>query len=118
MKTIKIVNLISTGLLSLLMLFSAGMYVFSHGDVEMAFGNLGFPTFIIYPLATLKLAGIIVIWVNKNKTLKEWAYAGFFFNLILALSAHLAAQDGEFGGALMGLVFMLASYFTWKKLEK
>jgi hypothetical protein len=46
MNLTKIINLVSTGLFTLLILFSAGMYFFSHEDVVIAFENLGFPTIL------------------------------------------------------------------------
>ncbi|WP_375561835.1 DoxX family protein [Bernardetia sp. OM2101] len=117
MKKIKIAYWVSTGLLSALMLISAGMYIFNNAQVSQDFLSLGYPTHIIYPLAIAKILGLIAIWTNKSKTLKEWAYAGFFFDFILALAAHLMADDGKFGGAVIALILFSVSYFTWKKLD-
>ena len=117
MKTQKIIYWIVTALLSLLVLFSAGMYFFNHAEIVNAFTNLGFPTYIIYPLATLKILGLIVILGNLGGNLKQWAYAGFFFNFVLAFFAHLMVGDGEQFGALMALVLLLASYFLGKKVR-
>ena len=116
MKNFALINKISTGLLTALMLMSAGMYFFSNEMVRETFSNLGFPTYIIYPLAIAKILGIIAIWTNKSKSLKEWAYAGFFFDFVLALSAHIAINDGEFAAALVAIVLLFISYFSWKKL--
>ena len=117
MKTQKILYWIATVLLTLLVLFSAGMYFFNHAEVIIAFTDLGFPTYIIYPLATLKILGLIVILGNIEGSLKEWAYAGFFFNFILGFFAHLMVGDGEQLGALMALVLLLTSYFLGKKVR-
>ena len=107
---------IATGLLTLLFGFSAIMYFVQHDMVSETFLALGFPTFIIYPLAIAKLLGITAVWTNKSATLKQWAYAGFTFNAILAAGAHIAAGDGEFAGAIMGLVFVGTSFFFNSKL--
>ncbi|MDW3652739.1 MAG: DoxX family protein [Bacteroidia bacterium] len=106
---------ISTGLLTLMMLFSASMYFFNHEMVSETFSRLGYPTFIIYPLAIAKILGLIAIWTKKSETLKEWAYAGFFFDFILAGSGHIVAKDGEFAGALLALVLLIISYVYEKK---
>ncbi len=106
---------IATGMFSLLMLFSASMYLFQNDLAAEAFTNLGFPTYIIYPLAALKILGLIAIWSRKSELLKEWAYAGFVFELLLATSAHINANDGGFGGALVGLVLVLVSYVYSRK---
>lgn len=108
----KITYFVSTGLFSVLMLMSAGMYIFNNAQVQAAFTSLGFPTYIIYPLALAKILGIVAIWVKKPRTLKEWAYAGFFFNTLLAASAHLMVSDGQHFGALMAMVLVLTSYNT------
>ena len=117
MNATKIVYYVATTLLSLLMLFSAGKYVFDNAEVSVLFGKLGYPSYIIYPLAVAKILGLLAIWSNYSKTLKEWAYAGFFFDFLLALSAHISVSDGDFGGAAMALVFLAVSYIFNRKLE-
>ncbi|MCF6297202.1 MAG: DoxX family protein [Flavobacteriaceae bacterium] len=116
MKTTKIIYWVATGLLSAMMLMSAGMYLFNNAEMSETFTKLGFPTYIIYPLAILKILGIIVILTNKSRTIKEWAYVAFFFNFILALSAHLNANDGEFAPAILAIIFLIVSYIYNKKL--
>ena len=118
MKTSKIIYWVSTGLLTTLMLFSAGMYIFNHAEISTTFETLGHPTYIIYPLAVLKLFGLVAIWTRKSATLTEWAYSGFFFNFVLATAAHLSVGDGEFGGAAFAIVLVLTSYFTLKQVQK
>lgn len=116
MKKNKIIFWIATGLLSAMMLLSASMYVFNNAEVQKAFIGLGFPTYIIYPLAFLKLSGIAVLTLTKWKTVKEWAYAGFFFNFILATASHISIGDGEQGGAIIALVLLVVSYVYAKKI--
>jgi len=116
MKTQKIIYYIATGLLSALMLFSAGMYFLNNAEVNEAFISMGYPTYLIYPLAIAKILGVIAIWQNKNQILKEWAYAGFFFDLILAFSAHYMINDGQQGASIAGLVFLIVSYYFGKRI--
>lgn len=116
MKKNKLVYWISTGLLSALVLMSAGMYIFDYENVTKTFLGLGFPAFVVYPLAIAKILGVLAIWTNISKTLKEWAYAGYFFNFTLAFFAHIMVSDGDFPGALMALVLLALSYFSWKKI--
>ena len=118
MKNIKRAYWASTGLLTAMMLMSAGMYFFNHDTVSEMFASLGFPTYIIYPLGIAKILGLVAIWTEKSKALKEWAYAGFFFDFLLAASAHIVVNDGEFAGALVAMVLLFTSYFTWKKLAQ
>ena len=118
MKATKIIYWISTGLLSALLLMSAGMYLFNNEMVSETFTNLGFPTFIIYPLAFAKIIGVAVLWIPKQEILKHMAYSAIFFNLLLALGAHLNVNDGEHMGAVMGFALLAASFVTYRQLNK
>ena len=118
MKRDKIIYYVTTGLLTLLILYSAGMYIFNHAEVAKMFSNFGYPTYIIYPYALAKLLGLAAIWFIGNKSLKEWAYAGFFFAFILAFFAHIMIGDGDQMGAAMAMIFLVISYIYSKKLNK
>ncbi len=109
---------ISTGLLTLVMGFSASMYFAQHDMVVEKFTSLGFPAFIIYPLAIAKILGLVAIWTNKSKMLKEWAYAGYTFELLLAAGAHLSIADGEHMAPLVVLLIALISYAFYRKLYR
>ncbi|MBX2875416.1 MAG: DoxX family protein [Saprospiraceae bacterium] len=107
---------IATGLFSLMMVGGATTYFVQYDQVQEVFTSLGYPTYIIYPLAIAKLLGIVAIWTNKSKMLKEWAYAGFVFDFLLATSAHLNVGDGEHWGAIIALVLVSISYYYNRKL--
>jgi len=117
MKRDKIIYLVITGLFSLMIAGGAVMYFVKYPMVAKTITKLGYPTYIIYPLAIVKILGLIAIWTNLSRTLKEWAYAGFFFELCLAVSAHVAIQDGEFAGAAVALALVTTSYFFNRRLE-
>mgnify|MGYP001033713988 CR=1 FL=1 len=106
---------ISTGILSLFMLAGGISYLIKLEEVKPVFLALGYPTHIIIPLAIAKILGIIAITTRKSSVLKEWAYAGFCFELILAFMAHIAADDHEWLGAVVALFMLFASYFLQKK---
>ncbi len=111
MKTNRIIYWTATGLLSALMLFSAAMYVFNHAAVEQSMLKLGYPVFIIYPHAIAKILGLIAILTNRSALLKEWAYAGFFFDFLLAAASSFVA--GVPGGevALFAILLLIVSRF-------
>jgi len=111
-----IIYRVTTGLLTANMLLSAGMYFFIHEIAAEMFEALSFPGYIIYPLGIAKILGLIAIWSNKSKTLKEWAYAGFTFTFLLAISAHINAGDGGYMGAVVALIFVIASYIYNRKV--
>ncbi len=107
----------ATSLFTLLMLFSVYNYFFNNAAITEAFESLGYPTYLIYPLAVAKLLGLVVIWGNFSKWLKEWAYAGFFFNALLAFFAHYMIADGQQLGAVLAMLFVLTSYFSGKTVK-
>ncbi|MGB1206709.1 MAG: DoxX family protein [Chitinophagales bacterium] len=111
-----IIYWIATGLLSLMMLASGTMYFVNNPKIVAIFTQLGFPSYIIYPLAIAKILGIIAILTKKSKILKEWAYAGFFFEILLAFSAHIAINDKEYLGAVIAMILLMTSYFFDKKV--
>ncbi len=86
--------------------------------VEGIFKSLGYPTYIIYPLAFAKIVGILAILTKKSTFLKELAYAGFFFDFILAVSAHINANDGGHLTALVAMILLVVSYIYDKKVFK
>ncbi len=116
MKKDKIIFYVATGLLSLMMLMSAGMYFFNNAEVSKMFEAFGYPTYIIYPYGAVKVLGVIALWFFKGKFLNEWAYAGFFFAFVLAFFAHFLIGDGEQMGVAIAMVLLIVSYIYSKKI--
>jgi hypothetical protein len=116
-KTMKknVIYWISTSLLSAQMVMAASMYLLKNDMVSGVFVVLGFPTYLIYPMALAKILGVVAILTNKSKTLTEWAYAGFFYNFLLAISAHISAGDGDSIPAVVSLALLITSYVTYRK---
>lgn len=56
--------------------------------------KLGYPAYIIPVLGLAKVLAIAAILWPGLPRLKEWAYAGLFFNMMGALASHLAHDDG------------------------
>jgi len=81
------------------------------------FENVNYPTYIVIPLAILKILGVIIVLWRPNKWLTEWAYAGFFFDLVLATAAHHYTGDGIIGFSFYGLVAIFPSYFLGKYIR-
>ena len=116
MKIKKIGYWVATGLLSVLLLMSSGMYIFQNEMIQQAYQSFGYPTYLIYPLVVAKLSVVIVILTQKQSILKEWAYAGLFFEFVLAFFAHVMISDGEQMGAVMAIVLLAISYILGKKI--
>lgn len=118
MKTYKITYWSATGLLSLMLIMSSGMYVFDNEAVQETFVALGYPSYLIYPLVLAKLTAVAILLSQKGSTIKEWVYAALFFEFVLAFFAHVMVGDGDQFGAVIAIVLLLVSYFSGKKIFK
>lgn len=99
-----------------MMLGSAGMYLINHSMVADLFKQLGYPSYLVYPLAIAKVLGVIAVLTKKSRILKEWAYAGFFFDLLLAAAAHYFSGVPSPLLPVGALILLLASYAMDKKI--
>lgn len=117
MNTKKIIYWVSTALMCLVFAFSAGMYITNYDMIRGLFPELGFPAWLVAPLAVAKISGIIAILTDRIKILTEWAYAGFLFDAILAFGAHYYAQDGEGIGAVIAIIVTIVSrvFYQFRK---
>src|SRR5436853_7850834 len=59
-------------------------------QVAEAFTHLGFPGYFRVELSIAKLIGVVLLLAPVPPRLKEWAYAGFAFDLGPAVVAHPA----------------------------
>lgn len=118
MKTYKITYWSTTGLLSLMLIMSSGMYVFNNEAVQETFNILGYPTYLIYPLVVAKLSAVAILLSQKGSKIKEWVYAALFFEFVLAFFAHVMIGDGDQIGAVIAIALLLISYVSGKKIFK
>ena len=109
---------IATGMLALMMLSSVAMYIFTYPEVANAFRAYGYPAYLPYILAVAKTLGILAIAIGRFPTLKEWAYAGFFFDFTLAAIAHWTAGDGGTAFPLLAMALLLTSYFLDRRASR
>jgi len=56
--------------------------------------KLGYPAYFLVIIGVWKLLGAVAVLVPRFPRLKEWAYAGMFFNYTGAVASHLAVGDG------------------------
>jgi hypothetical protein len=72
--------------------------------------HLGYPSYFLAILGPWKLLGALAILVPGRPRLKEWAYAGMFFDLTGAGASHLISGDGA--GSLVPMVLLLGLLFA------
>lgn len=77
---------------------------------EMA--ALGYPDYLMTILGAAKIMGVIALVVPGRPLLKEWAYAGFTFDLLGAAASHAFVRHGpgEIAAPIILLVIGAVSY--------
>jgi hypothetical protein len=108
---------VSTAILCGIFLYSAVLYFTQTEMVKGFFESFNYPTYIVIPLAIVKVLGVIVLLWRPNTWLTEWAYAGFFFDLVLATATHHYAGHDIFGVSLFGLIVIFPSYLLGKYIR-
>ena len=84
---------IATGLFCA-MLTGSGLAHLTHVEfIAESMAELGYPPYLLTILGTAKLLGIVALLAPGRPLLKEWAYAGFAFNLIGATASHAFSGD-------------------------
>jgi hypothetical protein len=75
--------------------------------------EMGYPAYFLIILGIFKILGVIILLIPKFLLLKEWAYAGFFFTMLGAVSSHIAlnAPIVEIAPALLLLILTLVSWY-------
>lgn len=120
--TINILYWVFTILFAALMLFSAySSILVTKEAIGLIHDMLGFPVYFIPFTGFAKLFGSIAILIPGLKSIKEWAYAGLFFDLLGAVYSGIAvahAFDPRMLGMLIWIVPGILSYIFWKKRLK
>ena len=93
MKKTNILYWIFTGLFAAFMLLSGITNALVTEESVSVFTQLGYPVYLVAFMGVAKVLGAIAIILPGFPRLKEWAYAGLFFDL-LGATYSLIATDG------------------------
>jgi len=122
-KSTNILYWVFTVIFAVLMIFSAvGGIQPSQQSIQILHDGLGYPIYFIQFISVAKLIGSIAIVIpGLNKTVKEWAYAGLFFDLAGAVYSGVASS-GKFDPMMISLLIWIVpgilSYYFWHKKMK
>ena len=80
-------------------------------EVEMM-TRLGYPAYLLTIIGVWKILGVVAILIPRYPLLKEWAYAGFFFNMSGAVFSHLFAgsEPVELFGPMLLIALTIVSW--------
>ncbi len=120
-KALKITYYILLVLLTIL-LVPGGIYdAIQAPDAVTLFAHLGYPAYLCTILGVAKIFAAIGIWQTKWPTLREWAWAGIFYDMGGAALSSMFVGDSAaqyLPIVAMLLVLAVAPYVLMKKLGK
>jgi hypothetical protein len=118
MKATNIFYWVVTILFSAMMLFSGYSEITLNPDGVKIMQHLGYPNYFTVFLGYAKILGVIALLVPGNfPRIKEWAYAGFCFDLVGATYSQIAT-DGlmpQESFMLLFLIFLFLSYYLYHR---
>ncbi|HEX2670346.1 MAG TPA: DoxX family protein [Polyangiaceae bacterium] len=103
---------ITTGLLGLDFLVGGAFQIAHSRQAVEGFAHLGYPAYFVSLLGVWKILGALALLVPGFPRLKEWAYAGIFFDVSAGVVSVIAVGDG-FGPALLPFAFLLLTLASW-----
>ncbi|MEF2094776.1 DoxX family protein [Bacillus sp. CFBP9009] len=120
MKKIKIIYWIFTGLLVALMVLGSIPDIMSVPNAVALFNHLGYPTYLLPFIGIAKLLGVVAILIPGFPRIKEWAYAGFVFDLTGAMYSSISVGDpaSEWLLFIIGYILIAGSYIYHHKIVK
>jgi DoxX-like family len=118
-KTINTLYWVFTILFAGLMIFSSIGGIGPTAEVkQMLHDGMGYPIYFIQFISIAKIIGAVTILIPGLKKIKEWAYAGLFFDLAGAIYSIIAISpsfDPKMLGMLIWIVMGILSYYFWNK---
>lgn len=103
---------VSLVLFSLAMGFGGVADLVKNPEIIDSLKKLGYPEYLALILGFWKVCGVIVILLPGLGLLKEWAYAGFFFDLTGASISHAIVQD-DLAKVVIPLVILAIGGCSW-----
>ena len=118
--TINIIYWVSTVLILAMMLFSAVSSFKETPEGTKMMEAIGYKPYVLHLLAVLKVLGVVAILTPGFPRLKEWAYAGFMFDLIGATYSFYASGFAfkDWGFMLIFIAILACSYIFYHKRLK
>lgn len=119
MKRTNILYWIFTGLFCAFMLSSGIQNLMATEEWKTIMSHLGYPLYLLPFLGIAKVLGVVALVYPGFPRLKEWAYAGFFFDIV-GVSYSVVVKDGFMlpqTFMLVLLVFLGLSYVFHQKRQ-
>jgi hypothetical protein len=115
---LKLVYWIATIVLCLGYLGGGLFYLFKTADAQAMYPQLGYPAYLVLLMGPIKLLGALAILTRLRVWISDLAYAGMFFHLPLAFSAHMGSGVPGWQPSVVMFACLLISFFTQNAVRK
>jgi hypothetical protein len=108
----KLIYVASTAILVLEIMAGALMDLAHLPYVVQEVHSLGYPIYVLYIVGVWKLLAVGALLWPRLPRLREWAYAGVFFEMFGAVESHVLAGD-RIGRFAVPLAFTFLTLVSW-----
>src|SRR5580704_10690359 len=108
----RIICVASTAILVLEILVGAFMDLAHVPCVVHEVRSIGYPNYVLYIVGTWKVLAVAALLWPRLPRLREWAYAGVFFEMSGAAASHVLAGD-PIGKYAAPLAFTFLTLVSW-----
>jgi len=110
----RIIYVTSTAILVLEILAGALMDLTHHPLVVQDVRSIGYPTYVLYIVGVWKVLAVGALLWPRLPRLREWAYAGVFFEMSGAVASHVLVGDpiAKFAAPLAFTFLTLVSWWS------
>ncbi len=92
--------------------FSVFTYISDPAGSAAGYQAVGYPAYLVGVMIFVKIAGILAVLVRRPVGLAQLAYAGFFYHLILAFSAHVTSGVPGFEISVVLFALVVVSWLS------
>jgi hypothetical protein len=108
----KAIFVISTAILVLEILAGAFMDLAHLPFAVQEVRSIGYPTYVLYIVGVWKVLAVGALLWPRLPRLREWAYAGVFFEMSGAVASHVLVGD-SIGKYAAPLAFTFLTWVSW-----
>jgi hypothetical protein len=109
----RVIYITTTSILVLEILAGAVMDLGHFPLVVQVVRSIGYPTYVLYIVGVWKILAVGALLWRRVPRLREWAYAGVFFEMSGAVASHVLAGD-PIGKYAAPLAFTLLTLVSWR----
>jgi uncharacterized membrane protein YphA (DoxX/SURF4 family) len=103
---------VATAIIAFVVISGGIVDLIRHEDAVESIVRLGYPLYFLTIIGCWKVLGGVVVLAPGLPRLKEWAYAGIFFDMTGAVASH-AANGDPWSNLAWPAIFALVALASW-----